>query len=608
MQISLLARNTKALFLTWSASALYVWTQLRLRWIPHDDGALGQAAEWINQGLLPHRDFIDVYTGGLSQLHALAFRLMGPSLLTLRLVLFAAFLLWVPAVFYIATRVAGTIAAVLITLLAVVWSVPNYPASMPSWYNLFFATAGVAALFRHLEDPRARWLVLAGVCGGLSFLMKVVGLYYVAGVLLYLVYRTGADSPSDAKPTAYATFVTACLGVFVIVLLLLIRKAFRPGEVFQFVAPSAAVAGFLMYEVWTRRPGPSRERFARLFSQILPFAAGVAAPIVVFLVPYVLSSSAGAFINGVFLLPMRRFTFATQPAPVLSTLVAVLPVVAWAGVAGRIPTRFQRGAALAVAAMLTVLLVASRSNYDAYQAIWRAVRNALPVLAVIGAITLARRHAPEDSGSRARAMLLLSVTAVCALVQFPFAAPIYFCYIAPLVGLTALAFFGFANPAHKYWATALTAFLIAFPVLRTHGTDMRYFGVEYHPQEEMRRLDTERGGIWLPALHADVYQRLSVRLRELSKNGYTWASPDAPEVYFLSGLQGVLRAPFEFFDDAQTNEASILAAIDAHQISAVVIQTQPPFSPPITESLYHQLAQRFPLGQRMGPFILMWHQ
>ena len=36
-------------------------------------------------------------------------------------------------------------------------------------------------------------------------------------------------------------------------------------------------------------------------------------------------------------------------------------------------------------------------------------------------------------------MILLSVCATCSLVQFPFAGPIYFCYIAPLALLTVAA-------------------------------------------------------------------------------------------------------------------------------------------------------------------------
>ena len=161
-------------------SGCYVWSHLG-GWIPFDDGALAQSAERLLQGQLPHRDFDEVYTGGLTWLNAGAFRLLGTNLLSLRLVLFAVFLCWVPVVFYIASRFVRPVAAAGVVLLGVVWSLPNYSAAMPSWYNLFLATFGVAALFRHLEDGRRRWLMLSGVAGGLSVLVKIVGLYDIAG-------------------------------------------------------------------------------------------------------------------------------------------------------------------------------------------------------------------------------------------------------------------------------------------------------------------------------------------------------------------------------------------------------------------------------------------
>jgi hypothetical protein len=593
----------------WVLAALYLWALLRLGWIPHDDGALGQAADWVNQGLLPHRDFVDVYTGGLSSLHALAFRWFRPTLLTLRLVLFAAFLAWVPAVFYIASRLAGVAASTIVTLVAIAWSVPNYPASMPSWYNLFFATFGVAALFRYIEHPRARWLFVAGLCGGLSFLMKVVGLYYVAGVLLYLVFRAQhiERSPSEEGGSGYAVFVSACLAMFVVVLAMLVRRAFRLPELVQFVLPGAAVAAFLSYNEWTNRANDGRRRFLALVSECLPFFAGVALPIALFLAPYAISSAVGDFVNGVFVLPMRRFSFAAQAAPPIYTVLALLPIMLWAVIGRRIPERL--GLPL-VGAMLAMLLALSGSNDAAYRSVWYAARGLLPVLAVAGLVTLIRRRsAPElDPRSRERAVLLLSVTAICALVQFPYASSIYLSYIAPLIALTALAFLGFAGAHHRKPAGMLGAFLIAFAVLRTNLTDLRSLGQEYRAKEELRMMETDRGGIAVPVVHADVYEALVARLRVVSRNGAIWASPDSPEVYFLTGLPGVARAPFEFFDDRQTNEASILAAIDSAAISAVVIQTSPSFSPPVSQSLYRQLAQRFPLGQKFGPFLLMWRQ
>ena len=124
----------------------------------------------------------------------------------------------------------------------------------------------------------------------------------------------------------------------------------------------------------------------------------------------------------------------------------------------------------------------------------------------------------------------------------------------------------------------------------------------------MRPLESERGGISIPVEHADAYEALAARLRALSPGGVTWAYPDAPEVYFLSGLSSVGRTPFEFFDDRERSETEILRAIDDRRLTAVVVHTAPPFSPPVTESLYRQLARRFPRGQQLGPFILMWRE
>ena len=76
-----------------------------------------------------------------------------------------------------------------VTLLAVAWSIPNYSAAMPSWYNLFFATFGLAALLRYIETQKRRWLLAAGLCGGISCLFKISGLYFVAGALLFLLFR-----------------------------------------------------------------------------------------------------------------------------------------------------------------------------------------------------------------------------------------------------------------------------------------------------------------------------------------------------------------------------------------------------------------------------------
>ena len=58
-------------------SALYGAKDLKRGWIPSDEGTFGQSAERVLQGELPHKDFDEGYTGGLTHLHALAFRVAG---------------------------------------------------------------------------------------------------------------------------------------------------------------------------------------------------------------------------------------------------------------------------------------------------------------------------------------------------------------------------------------------------------------------------------------------------------------------------------------------------------------------------------------------------
>ena len=116
----------------WLATGAYLLPFVDRGWIAHDDGMLGQAAERVMVGELPHRDFFDPYTGALGYLHALGFKILGVQLVSLRWLLFAATLAWVPVVYFLAARFVPPTSAALVTAVAVAWSVPNYFASMPS--------------------------------------------------------------------------------------------------------------------------------------------------------------------------------------------------------------------------------------------------------------------------------------------------------------------------------------------------------------------------------------------------------------------------------------------------------------------------------------------
>jgi hypothetical protein len=291
-------------------------------------------------------------------------------------------------------------------------------------------------------------------------------------------------------------------------------------------------------------------------------------------------------------------------------MLALIPIFVlgfWAHRFGR--QSVGRPAAICLAAILALLLVATGRSDAVYRAVWSAARNLVPALVVVGVVVLSRQGetSPTPPRLRAQAMLLLSVTALCSLVQFPYDAPNYFCYIAPLVALTALALYRFMPPRAAAGGL-LVAFFIAFAVLRTNFRPLQQMGFSYRAPFPMAPLQLERAGISVPDVHATVYAQLVPMLRARAHGEYTWASPDSPEIYFLSGLKNPTRALFDFLDDSSSNADFIVRALDAHGVTAIVLNSSPAFSAGITREMFARLASRFPHGQMIGPFQLRWRE
>ncbi|HSM61548.1 MAG TPA: hypothetical protein VK849_12155, partial [Longimicrobiales bacterium] len=142
-----LATRPLALALLWSGAVVTVAALVGRYWIPLDDGTLAQSAERVLGGELPHRDFADPYTGLNAVVGAVAFRLFGVTLASLRVPLVVGFAAWLPAVWLCARRFAPPGVALTATAVAAVLSVLTYPAAMPTWFALFAVTWGL--LFLH---------------------------------------------------------------------------------------------------------------------------------------------------------------------------------------------------------------------------------------------------------------------------------------------------------------------------------------------------------------------------------------------------------------------------------------------------------------------------
>jgi hypothetical protein len=601
-------RSGLVLLLVWASSAVYVAGFVDRGWVPHDEGMLAHNAERTLRGELPHRDFDESYTGGLTQLHALTFRAFGVRLLSLRIVLFLFFLLFIPTLYAVARRLLPPWPAGLVALLGVVWSVPNYFASMPSWYVLFFSTAGTYALLRERETDRKSWLFAAGLCGGVSLLSIVVGLYFVAAALLYLAFReqVAAERLEEAGRglPLFFLFQAASVIGFLFVLMSVVRSHLGPMELLHFVVPSAAVGAVLLRRCWEgRRRGTLGRRCRELTSRVAPFGLGLFLPVALFILPYARSGSLGDLRRGVFVFPFRQVAAAHMRLPPVETIGAALPYLLLLAVGVRGVGR-GRLLVLSLAVLLAALLFWSRTN-EVYRGVWHSARSIGVVAVLFGCGRLLRRDEEAPPAAREEeTFLFLAMTALLTLVQFPFAAPIYLCYVAPIValGVSAVAREGELAP-HG----VVAAFYLAFALWRINPGYIWEMGVRPTRYGPLQVLSLPRAGIRVPVDDRKTYELLVRSVEQKSRGPYIYAAPDCPEVYFLSGRRNLTRVVFDYLRDPEP-PAILLRRLEAKLVRVVVLNERPDYSSPLSPDLRVALSARFPHSETIGKFVLRWSE
>jgi hypothetical protein len=571
----------------WLFSAVYLGATLKHGWFPHDEGILSQAADRVLHGELPHRDFDDPYTGGLAYVNALAFRTFGENLSSLRYVLFLFFLAWIPAVYTIARAFFSPLPSAGITLLAVLWSVPNYPAAMPSWYCLFFTTFGVLALIKYVERPRAYLLILAGLAGGFSFLVKSPGMLFVAGTLLFFVYRE--QSLSQAIPTAvneieqkvlraYGIFLLVGLLLFLALLAKVIMVAGGSPEFFHFVLPPLAIVFLLLARERDVRCPNQLNRFRVLFSMVIPFFVGLTAPICAVVAVYWRAGALRALENGLFVLHLRRVAEAHR-SPLDWDLV--LPTVILTIFLTERPSSQPRPSVTALKIISAVILLAAcLKSALAYTLVIQAVWEIVPVLAIVGSIGLHLAYKMDIPSEicRQKTLLLLSVTILWSLVQFPFSAPIYFCYVAPLSVLTIAALLSLVPRPSRTNFVICGAFFAVFALFFFRHSYVMAQRFPFPDAERFSRLQIPRaGGIEIPTEQSMDYSELISVIRAADGRGFL-AAPDCPEVYFLSGTQNPTRFLFEFLEDPLEFERTVQYLLDSRKVTFIIIHENPQFS------------------------------
>ena len=605
-------RGRTAFLLTWLASAAYVAPFLNQGWVPHDEGTIAHTAERVLNGERPHVDYDEPYTGGLTELHAVAFRWLGVRLSSLRIVLFLFFLLFVASFFAIASRVLSALIASLVTFGAVVWSIPNYIASMPSWYNLFFATFCVLAVLKHLESGRRVWLVCAGLSAGLSVLVKIVGLYAVAGIFVFLVYREQVLSANRARGDTRPSFSFLALkslagSVTLAALVWLLRDRLTLTNVVHFLIPPAALVGAVLG--WESRDGRGRLRWrvTGLLRLIAPFLLGVFVPLIVWLVPYLTSGHGKDLFRALVVHPFRQVAVARMDFPPPLTMQYGLPYAALLGLGAVWRWKRLRAWTIGLSSIAALLLLLAPSQ-DVYRAIWYSIRQLVVVVVLIGCGWLALARTELGAVRKQGLFLLLCVTAWVSLVQFPFAAPIYFCYVAPLAILAAGWLVAAEPRSPKPLHVVVLAFYVLFALLFNNYRSVFDLGHRVGTRVAQVPLPIDRAGLIVSRDDARVYANLVDGIRKRRIGRWIYAGPDAPEVYFLSDSSNPTRSLFDFQGDLYGDEVTLLHLIEDRGIAVVAINRAPDFSRQFSNELLAELAERFPNALKVGDFVLRWRQ
>jgi hypothetical protein len=577
-----------------------------------DEGLWGKSAELVLEGQLPHRDYHEGYTGGLTYLNALAFRFLGTTSVSMRYALFIFFLAWLPAVYYAGRQFVPPPVASALVFLAVAWGVPNYSGAAPSWYNLFFATFGLAALLRYVEVQRPHWLIVGGMCGGISFLFKQVGMFFIAAALLFLLFREQVANTDDwgrgRGSRLYTIFLCLTILLYEAFVFNLILKRLNSVSLLYFFLPAALLGALMLWRELTSTPEQGH-RFAFLFREVTFFAIGIAIPLAIFLVPFVRGGGIGDLVRDVFILPAKQISSAGWTPSILRFVggaTANLAIIA--GVFLIRPIYRNVAVAVALGGMCGGLLL-TRSIASVHKTIWGGLWVLLPTLVIAGFVLLMRRsgvNGPSKTTSQ-KLFLILSVCALSSLIQFPFTTGTYFCYVAPLVVLGAAAVLSYLDYQPRLFLAGAYCFALIYVVFDITPGFVYGMGDIYKPNIQVAKLEIPRAeGLRVGVTGKRVYEQLGQIIGEHAHGEYIYAAPDCPEMYFLYKFRNPTRFFFDYYDELSGDTRRVMSIIHEHNINLVVLNNDPLFSRPLQAELRTALEHEFPNRAEVGAFQVRW--
>ena len=207
----------------------------------------------------------------------------------------------------------------------------------------------------------------------------------------------------------------------------------------------------------------------------------------------------------------------------------------------------------------------------------------------------------QDTFALRASFLLLSVCAMGAMVQYPFSGRIYFGYVGPLVPLVVLAVASLrrGTPWRLHAMAAVASLVLSVGLLHS------WWG------SDNRRLQIERASLRVLTRQAGVYEEVVNWVQAHSAPGsFIYATPDAPEVYFLADRRNPTPTFFDFFEpdygDPDSRSVRLLRLLEDRNVDVVVVLERPQFSRRVSRQFLSEIRARYPHRVRNRRFQVFW--
>ncbi len=597
-----------------AAGALIGWLRLGQGWFPHDEGQLGLSALNVGNGLLPHRDFDEMYTGALSFLNALSFKLWGVSCHSMRWMMFCWYVPFLVCVYSIATRFVMPLGAGVATVLAASWSIPIYSAPMPSWYNLFMASVAAWGLIKFAECNAKQYLLLAGAAIGVSVCFKVSGLFVLAAALLFVLYRNQLSANQDStfllqqpekaiekEPQERSWFFAVLISVALLAASALsfvfVNKTDTMMQIIHFVIPFFALTLFVVRKEMGGVKGSFAFRARTLIADCLPLLIGCAIPIGLLAGYYGTQGAISDWLHGTFVMPGKRASAATFPFPNLYSFPPslILACVVFLVVPNSPREISKPKSSIWVVVAICIALVLLTFTKFGFTIVFNSFRNLGPILIVGNVLTLVFRGSELNEVERQRFFIITAVAFFVSLIQFPFAFPIYFFYAAPAFLLAACGASKLQNANGKRALFILACFFIAVSLVRFQTPSPGSCLNANYVAPEFAKFQSNRCRLLVGADEVDVYKRIIDLVEANSEQGDTvFALPDAPEVAFLTDRKPFNGVMYEFFHpELYADKDKLRNGLLEKNVDLVVINEYPSFSTKISDGLRNSILSDF---------------